>query len=74
MGITKVFVSKNKLRLVGDSRDVTVAYSLRQSVWDWCTENNITVEYQGTLGDTDLWRVRDEQQRAWFNLKWSSLQ
>lgn len=57
--------------LMGDSRDIAVAYSKRQEVYDWCGTNKITVEYQGTLGGTDLWRVHDDEQRSWFVLKWS---
>ena len=57
--------------LMGDHRDIPVPYSNRQAVYDWCGANKITVEYQGTLGGTDLWRIRDEQQRAWFMMRWA---
>lgn len=57
--------------LMGDSRDIAVPYAQRQAVYDWCGENNIAVEYQGTLGGTDLWRIKDEKQRAWFTLRWA---
>ena len=57
--------------LIGDSRDIAVPYIKRQQVHAWCEENKITAEYQGTLGGTDLWRVRDDDQRAWFALRWS---
>lgn len=57
--------------LMGDDRDIAVPYSRRQAVYTWCGQNGITVEYQGTLGGTDVWRVRDEQQRVAFLLKWS---
>ena len=54
-----------------DDRDISVSYSKRQEVHDWCCANKIAVEYQGTLGGTDVWRVRDEQHRSWFTLRWS---
>lgn len=57
---------------MSDNRDIAVSYSERQAVYDWCGANKITVEYQGTLGGTDVWRVRDEEQRMWFTLKWGS--
>jgi hypothetical protein len=57
--------------LMGDSRDIAVSYSHRQALYDWASENKITIEYQGTLDGTDLWRVREEQHRSWFVLKWS---
>jgi hypothetical protein len=28
------------------------------------------VEFQGTLGGVDVWRIHDNQQREWFALKW----
>lgn len=55
--------------LMSDDRDI--AYAKRQVVYEWCDENKIAVEYQGTLGGTDVWLVRDEEQRMWFTLKWS---
>ena len=57
--------------LMSDERDIAVLYSNRQAVWDWCSENNITVHYQGSLSGTDLWRIRDDEQRMWFTLRWS---
>jgi hypothetical protein len=57
--------------LMSDERDIAILYSNRQAVWDWCSENKITVEYQCTLGGTDVWRIRDDEQRMWFTLRWS---
>ena len=56
---------------ISDDRDIGIPYSKRQEVYEWAGTNGITIEYQGTLGGVDVWRVRDEQQRAWFTLKWS---
>ncbi len=56
---------------MADINDTAVSCSRRQEVYQWCGENGITVEYQGTMAGIDVWRVRDEEQRAWFNLKWS---
>lgn len=67
----KIFAAKGRVQLVGDPRDIAVDAGQRQDVWDWCHQNNITPEYQGTLAHTDLWRVRDERQRAWFVLRWA---
>ena len=57
--------------LMGDDRDIGISSYHRNAVWDWCNDNNIDLEYQGTLGGTDVWRVRDERQRVAFVLKWS---
>jgi hypothetical protein len=56
---------------MSDERDIGISYSKRQEVYEWAGANGITIEYQGTLGGVDVWRVRDDQQRAWFTLKWS---
>lgn len=57
--------------LMADERDVAVSYSKRQDVHSWASEQNMTIEYQGTLAGTDVWRIRNEQHRAWFIMKWS---
>lgn len=67
---SKIFAEKGRVRLVGDSRDIMLSSTTRQEVWDWCQDNDIKVEYQGTLSGIDLWRVVDEEQRIWFILKW----
>ena len=53
-----------------DARDIETPFSKRQEVYDWAGANGIAIEFQGTLGGTDVWRVKDEQQRTWFTLKW----
>lgn len=68
---TRVFAEKGRVKLVGDSRDVAVPVEHRDAVWKWCEDSGITLEYQGTLNWVDLWRVRDQKQRAAFLLKWS---
>ena len=57
--------------LFGDERDIAVPYSKRQEVYEWCVANKISVEYQVTLSGVDVWRVRDDQQRMWFNMRWA---
>jgi hypothetical protein len=53
-----------------DTIDVVISYTKRQEVYDWCSEHNIEIEYQGTMMGTDVWRVKDEKQRLWFKLRW----
>lgn len=57
---------------MSDERDIATSYSRRQEVYIWAGENGINIEYQGTLGGVDVWRVQDERQRMLFLLKWSS--
>lgn len=54
-----------------DSRDIALPSDLRREVWVWAHENNISLEghLYGVEG-LDVWRVRDDQQRVWFNLRW----
>lgn len=56
---------------MSDARDIAVSYEKRSDVYDWATKNSVVVEYKGTLGGTDVWRVKDDQHRAWFTLRWS---
>jgi hypothetical protein len=56
---------------MSDERDIATPWSKRHEVHAWAEQNKIAIEYQGTLGGLDVWRVRDDQQRAWFNLRWS---
>lgn len=68
---SKIFAVKGRVKLVGDSRDIAVLYDRRNQVWNWCQENDISVTYEGSLAGIDLWRIKDEQQRMWFALRWS---
>lgn len=67
----KVFAEKGRVKLVGDQRDIGIVSNYRKDVWAWCDDNNINLEYQGTLANIDVWRIRDEQQRIMFILKWT---
>lgn len=77
---TKIFGTYREYELVGDARDIAVDWHLRKEVFDWCIENRIHLEYQGSTHSSsyaskfgiDLWRVRDEQQRVAFILKWGN--
>ena len=68
---TRVFAEKGRVKLVGDERDIGIVSNYRQDVWAWCDANKIDLEYQGTLANIDLWRIKDEEQRAWFMLRWA---
>lgn len=68
---TKEFGRSRGYIFFSDARDIETPFSKRQQVYDWAGANGITIEYQGTLGGTDVWRVRDEKQRVLFLLRWS---
>ena len=67
---TKTFSEQDGLKFVGDERDIGVISNYRQDVWDWCDANNVDLEYQGTLGGLDVWRIKNEKQRTAFILRW----
>lgn len=71
---TKVFAKVGKYQLHSDDRDVAVSWELRPNVWDWMQATGIEGEYQGAcpVFDVDLWRIKNEQHRALFLLKWGN--
>ena len=75
---TKVFADRAGFKLTGDERDIAVNWQKRHEVRDWCSVNNIRVEFNdkntvsGKFFGVDLWRVKDEQQRMLFLLKWGT--
>ena len=68
---SKVFVEKGRVKLIGDKRDIGIVSNYREDVWAWCHANGIKLEYQGSLGGIDLWRIKDHKHRMWFLLRWS---
>jgi hypothetical protein len=74
---TKTFIEKKGLKLVGDERDIMVSNSLIADVIKWCDDMNIGAEQvdvspitQWSFG-VNLWRIKNEQQRLMFALRWS---
>ena len=67
---TKVFAEKGRVKLIGDERDIGVATRCRNDVLTWCNKNNIDFLFQGYMAGIDVWRIQDNQQRAWFALRW----
>ena len=73
----KTFLDIGGTKLQSDDRDFMLPLSLGQDIKQWCQDNNIQavavqnqVIAQSMFGVT-LWRIPDEQQRAWFALRWS---
>ena len=57
--------------LRGDSRGITVPWTLRKQVFEWADKNKIAVQYHGSLSDMDLWYVLNDKDRAIFALRWA---
>lgn len=77
---TRVFLEINGRQLISDERDIMVPAQHRQQVIQWCHDMGVKVEspggnYSHALAEkmfgVNVWRVRDQQQRAWFGLRWS---
>lgn len=71
MSANIIHVTKGRVSLMGDSRGILTPYEKRLEVWAWAEENNIQIEYQGSLAKKDLWYVKDDRERAWFILRWA---
>ena len=76
----KVFMERRDIVLRGDHRDFMLPVQYTRAVLLWCRKNKVDVERplkddHGILAreyfGMELWRIRDEQQRMWFALKWS---
>lgn len=76
----KIFLEKHQTTLVSDERDIMVSADYYFDVLEWCWENHIKVEAPGCnythdiakkMFNVHLWRIRDEQQRMWFSLRWA---
>jgi hypothetical protein len=76
----KIFLERDRFTLRGDDRDIMVPVQYRKEVLLWCRQNNINFELPLSKDQQEIvkqyfgvniWRVRDEQQRMWFVLKWS---
>lgn len=54
-----------------DYRDIVLSADIRQQVWDWAQSQKIQLEGQKYgINGLDVWRVRDDQQRLRFILRW----
>ena len=76
----KVFMTKGELRLHGDERDQVVPSKLRKHVYEWCVRNGVVADMPLSRDGVyisekyfgvDLWRIKDDQQRMLFVLRWS---
>ncbi len=80
----KIFLEHNGLKLCSDDRDVMVSKTHYHEVLSWCVDQGIVVEnpfdqdhanYEtrllATLFGVNLWRIRNENHRMLFILRWS---
>lgn len=76
----RIFMERDRLTLRGDDRDIMLPAESKKAVLKWCRRNRIQIECPLNKDNeqiarhyfgVNLWRVKDEQQRMWFMLKWS---
>lgn len=48
-----------------------VEYKHRQEVWNWAEKSNIRIEYNGSHGWKDVWRVVNADDCLLFILRWA---
>ena len=72
----KVFIKRDSYLLMSDERDIMLPMGSTKQVEEWCLNNNITAErvprqiFVQTAFGVTLWRIKDEQHRMWFTLRW----
>lgn len=80
MMASKVFLKAGGNQLISDERDIMVPARYRSQVIQWCRESgveaevlegNYTHDIAQKMFGVNIWRIRDEQQRVWFALRWS---
>jgi len=66
------FFKFNGYSVASDRRDVELAGYLDADVYIWCRENKIDAEINTKLDHRSIWRIKDDQHRAWFILRWNN--
>jgi hypothetical protein len=77
---TKIFCKRHDLVVQSDERDVMLPAQYTTTVLSWCKQNGVNIESPLDRAEQEIvkqsfgvniWRVRDEQQRSWFLLRWA---
>lgn len=74
---TKVFLERGNVKLISDERDIMVPCQLHDAVVTWCHENGVRATtsnvsaYAQMIFNVYLWRVKNEQERVLFALRWA---
>ena len=78
----KTFFERDGYKVVGDERDIAIPTKYTLEVERWCQDNEITLELvlsgmsrrmvERTFHH-NVWRVRDQNERALFLLRWSNV-
>jgi hypothetical protein len=78
----KIFFERDGYRVVADERDIALSTKHTLEVERWCRDSGINVELvlsglsQRMIERTfhhNIWRVKDQNERALFLLRWSNV-
>ena len=70
---SKVFAEWHGVALNSDARDIGVKVQDVDLIMPWCEKNNIDIQRVNRGFGIDVWRIKDEQQRMMFLLKFGNL-
>lgn len=70
---TRVFAEWHGAELNSDVRDIGIKVQDADVIIPWCVENNIDIQRVNRGFGIDVWRIKDEQQRMMFLLKFGDL-
>lgn len=69
--MNRIFAELGSIKLIGDSRGFTIPVKNRTEYWNWCQDNDIETEYQGSLKEVDLWYIKNPKHRMLALLRWA---
>ena len=69
---TQEFFKVGDFSVQSDERDIRTAANNWREILKWCENNNIAASriITGDRFPFNIWRVKDDQQRTWFKLRW----
>lgn len=67
----KVHFTWEGFTVTSDVRDQCLDGSLDKDVYRWCEEMNINAEIHMKLNGRSIWRIRNDEHRVMFVLRWS---
>lgn len=76
---TKEFLKIGDYSITSDARDIMLPYNKIGEVLNWCDQNNVQHDIPGVVTVNNflhgygfhLWRIKDDEQRVLFMLRWS---
>lgn len=70
---TRVFAERKGIKLQSDARDIAIRCEDDDHIIAWCAEHHIKIQRVNRGFGLDIWRIKDEQQRTMFLLKFGGV-